>query len=530
MTDHLYVSTDEGLKQYNFRSENPNPMSDYWYSAFQPTEGEITEFNADSIAAVYACVRLLSFTIGFLPIIPYEKIDEDRQVDSKSPLFKLLKLSPNGRLSAFHFKQLILTDLLLHGNSYHEIIRDGKGKLVAFSPLCVENVTKEIEYANGQSIIYYKVKTEENREKRIAYEKIMHFMYLSKDGFIGVSPIANCRESFEKAKVLQTHSKNFYTQGGFPSGFLKIDAFLNDKKAVERLRSQFTQRMSPSNTGKPAVLERGMTFVPATMSNRDAEFISQVKFGKEEIASIFGVPLHLIQDLENANYNNIQQQSLDFLLWTLQPLLRIIEQTINVNVLYKSWPDKYVEFNTSAILKGDIKSRNESYATARQWGWYSVNDIRRMENQNPIEGGDIYLVPANMQDATKMNSEDSEELPEDNFTRAFSSHIQKILTYQINAQKTIDKCEEGSQKKEHKRRENLSKMKVRANKDLLVLCELYQSATNSCSNTLNLTRTIQEWLDNDFYSTSFAQMSKDELHEKSLSLSKQLIERLKNGE
>ena len=160
------------------------------------------------------------------------------------------------------------------------------------------------------------------------------------------------------------------------------------------------------------VLEGGATAKTLSMTAKDAEFIETRKFQKSEIATMFNVPSHMVGDLEHATFSNIEQLSINFEKFTIRPLATKIEAVLNASLLTELEQKQgyYFKFNTDALLRGDIKSRYDAYAVGRQWGWLSANDVRNKEDQEEVEGGDAYLVPMNMTDATKLNEVNNEKI------------------------------------------------------------------------------------------------------------------------
>jgi len=182
---------------------------------------------------------------------------------------------------------------------------------------------------------------------------------------------------------------------------------------IDRLVEQWTQRYGGStNAKKVAMLQEGMTFKPLSMTNVDAELIPALKLGSLEIARIYKMPPHMIGELDKATFSNIEHQGIQFVIYTLLPWIKRHEQAMMRDLLLPSErANYYIEFNVSGLLRGDQKSRYEAYAVARNWGWLSVNDIRRLENLPPVAGGDVYLQPLNMVDAANPQAGVQAQIP-----------------------------------------------------------------------------------------------------------------------
>ena len=212
-----------------------------------------------------------------------------------------------------------------------------------------------------------------------------------------MSPIQFASESFGWGLALQTYGNTFFGNGGMPSGTLESDKVLTSE-AVERLRQSWDKAYSGvDNSNKVAVLEEGIKFSPVSISNESAQFLASRQWSISEIARWFRVPPHMIQDLSKSSFNNIEMQSLEFVQYTLAPILKRFEQEFNSKVFKTNERTRfYVEFNVNGLLRGDAKTRADLYTKAIQWGWMSINEVRRKENLNAIPDGDEHLVPMNM--------------------------------------------------------------------------------------------------------------------------------------
>jgi len=215
---------------------------------------------------------------------------------------------------------------------------------------------------------------------------------------VGYSPIAMAKNAIGMAIACEEFGASFFANGAAPSGVLEHPGSLKDPKRVrETWQGQFG---GSSNTGKVAVLEEGMKYTPISISPEQAQFLETRKFQINEIARIFRVPPHMVGDLEKSSFSNIEQQSLEFVKYTLDPWVIRWEQSLSRILFNKEDKKKYfIKFNVEGLLRGDYQSRMNGYATARQNGWMSANDIRELENLNKIsdeDGGNLYLVNGNM--------------------------------------------------------------------------------------------------------------------------------------
>lgn len=226
----------------------------------------------------------------------------------------------------------------------------------------------------------------------------MHIPGLGFDGLVGYSPIAMAKNAIGMAIACEEFGAKFFANGASPSGVLEHPGTIKDPQRVrEAWQSQFG---GSSNAGKVAVLEEGMKYSPIGISPDQAQFLETRKFQIDEIARIFRVPPHMIGDLEKSTFSNIEQQSLEFVKYTLGPWVARWEQAMSQALLTPEERTRYeIHFNVDGLLRGDYESRMNGYAVGRQNGWLSANDIRELENMNRIpeeEGGDLYLINGNM--------------------------------------------------------------------------------------------------------------------------------------
>ena len=363
----------------------------------------VTERSAMQMTAVYACVRILSEAIAGLPLHMYRyKDDGGKEKALDHPLYLLLHDEPNPEMSSFVFRETLMTHLLLWGNAYAQIIRNGKGEVVALYPLMPNKMTVSRD-ETGQLYYTYQ-KSQEELPKDNTYtvtlhpSDVLHIPGLGFDGLVGYSPIAMAKNAIGLAIATEEYGSKFFANGAAPSGVLEHPGTIKDPQRVrESWMSQFGGSV---NSNKIAVLEEGLKYTPISISPEQAQFLETRKFQINEIARIFRVPPHMVGDLEKSSFSNIEQQSLEFVKYTLDPWVVRWEQSIQRTLLTPEEKKTYfVKFNVEGLLRGDYQSRMSGYATARQNGWMSANDIRELENLDRIpaeDGGDLYLVNGNM--------------------------------------------------------------------------------------------------------------------------------------
>lgn len=363
----------------------------------------VNERSAMQMTAVYSCVRILAEAVAGLPLHLYrykEDGGKERAVDNN--LYHLLHDEPNKEMSSFIFRETLMTHLLLWGNAYAQIIRNGKGEVVALYPLMPNKMQVDRD-DNGELYYIYtrssdEAKTMEGVTVYLRPRDVLHIPGLGFDGLVGYSPIAMAKNAIGLAIATEEYGAKFFANGAAPSGVLEHPGTIKDPS---RLRENWNSTFGGSaNSGKVAVLEEGMKYTPISISPEQAQFLETRKFQIDEIARIFRVPPHMVGDLEKSSFSNIEQQSLEFVKYTLDPWVIRWEQSLSRSLLNEDEKRKYFfKFNLEGLLRGDYESRMSGYATARQNGWMSANDIRELENLDKIpaeDGGDLYLINGNM--------------------------------------------------------------------------------------------------------------------------------------
>ena len=355
----------------------------------------VTAQTAIQLSTVYACVRVISETVASLPLGVYEATDDGNLKAGDHPLYHLLHDEPNAEMTSFVFREVMLAHLLLYGNSYSQIIRSGKNTVVGLYPLLPDHMDVD---RDSKGNLTYTYTTSDGKTVVIKPQDILHIPGLGFDGIIGYSPIALEKNAIGLGIASEEYGSKFFSNGARPSGILTHPNTVKNPKAVRE--SWNSAYGGSSNSNRVAILEEGMTFTPLSIPNNEAQFLETRKFQVDEICRIFRVPPHLVGNLEHATFSNIEHQSIDFAVHTIRPWLVRIEQSMNRALFTDQEKGRfYVQFNIDGLMRSDYKSRMEGYAIARQNGWMSANDIRALENQNPIpkdEGGDAYLVKGNM--------------------------------------------------------------------------------------------------------------------------------------
>ena len=355
----------------------------------------VTPETAMRVAAVFGCVRIISGAVATMPLALKRRVDaRTRQDASDHSLWRVLRKRPNRWMTPSGFRRMMTAHVLLRGNAYALIVRSGN-RVVELIPLHPDRV--RVVQADDLGLVYTYTR-KDGVQATLQQSEVFHLIGLTLDGVTGVSVIQHARESIGLALTAEKHGNTTFANGTVLGAVLKHPKTIG-KEAQEALQASLDRYRGAENAGKTLILEEGMDWTPLGMTAEDAQYIETRKFTRSDIAMFFGVPPHMIGDTEKSTSwgTGIEQQSLGFVAYTLQDWLTAWEETIGRDLI--SEDDIYAKFNPAGLLRGDINSRYAAYSTARQWGWLSINDIRELENLNPIENGDDYLQPMNMEPA-----------------------------------------------------------------------------------------------------------------------------------
>lgn len=386
------------------KPQNRTAGSNYSFFFGSSTSGKpVNEHTAMQMTAVYSCVRILAEAVAGLPLHLYKYTDSGGKEKALShPLYFLLHDEPNPEMSSFVFRETMMTHLLLWGNAYAQIIRNGKGEVIALYPLMPNRMSVDRDSRGNLYYSYTRYSDDAPTMNGVTVtlrpSDVLHIPGLGFDGLVGYSPIAMAKNAIGMAIACEEYGAKFFANGAAPGGVLEHPGTIKDPQKVRESWNAAYQ--GSSNSHRVAVLEEGMKYQPIGISPEQAQFLETRKFQINEIARIFRVPPHMVGDLEKSSFSNIEQQSLEFVKYTLDPWVIRWEQAISRALLRSDEKKQYFsKFNVDGLLRGDYVSRMSGYATARQNGWMSANDIRELENLDRIPpelGGDLYLINGNM--------------------------------------------------------------------------------------------------------------------------------------
>lgn len=380
---------------------NPRPWMASLFGGGPSSAGPtVNENTALGIPTVWACVRTIAEDVAKLPIrVGSTQADGSKQLMPDSMMSWLLNRQPNGDMSAFTLRETLTAHALLWGNGFAEIERDGAGRPIGLWVLRPDRMTI---FRGDDGKVWYRYSSN-TKTVEIPGEDILHLKGMGFDGLVGYSVVRYARESLGMTIAAQQYGSTFFKNAARPSGVLESPQKLNEK-VEENLKKSFKQMYQGSdNAGSVPILWDGFTFKAISIPPNDAQFLESRKFQRREICAWFRMKPHKIGDLEDATFSNIEQENLSYVTDCLDAWLMRWEQEIAIKLFGPRQSSMFAQHNTAALLRGDLKSRYEAYAIGRQWGFRSVNDIRRLENENPIgTEGDQYLVPSNMTTPEKL--------------------------------------------------------------------------------------------------------------------------------
>lgn len=376
------------------------------YSFFfgRSTSGKtVNERTAMQTTAVYSCVRILAEAVASLPIHIYRYTNNGKERVYDHPLYRLLHDEPNPEMTSFVFRETLMSHLLVFGNAYAQIIRDGNGRVISLYPLLPDKVEVDRD-EHGRLYYIYSRYSDENPNFKdygkvyLQEHDVLHIPGLGFDGLVGYSPVAMAKNAVGMTLACEEYGASFFENGATPGGVLEHPGVLKDPgKVRESWRSVYG---GSRNAGKVAVLEEGMRYQQIGIPPEEAQFLETRKFQINEIARLYRIPPHMVGDLDKSSFSNIEQQSLEFVKYTLDPWVIRWEQSLQRALLLPQEKQEYfIKMNVNGLLRGDYQSRMAGYSVGRQNGWLSANDIREMEDMNLIadeDGGSLYLINGNM--------------------------------------------------------------------------------------------------------------------------------------
>jgi len=355
---------------------------------------DIDHNNAMQIEAVFACVRLLAQTVASLPIFLYKRTPDGQKVRADNhPMYRLLHDTPNPRMTSYEFREVMQASLETRGNAYAEIVRDNAGRPVELWPI----PARLVRVSSTGWDVRYTVRTVDG-DKDLPVVNMLHLKYLAgSDGLIGVDPIAAMREGLGLTAAARDYGSSFFGNGAHMGGVLKHPKGLSDNARKNLKKSLDDAHKGSDKAHRWLLLEDGLEWAQTGIAPENAQFLETRKYQTAEVARIFGVPPHLIGDLERATFSNIEEQGINFVVHTVRPRLVRWEQALNRAILSDTERNKFFfEFQVDGLLRGNIQARYAAYQTGILSGFINRNEVRAWENLNRADGLDEFLVQPGM--------------------------------------------------------------------------------------------------------------------------------------
>ena len=361
----LFKSRDKPKDSYD------SPSYSYFFGRTHAGK-RVTDRTALQHIVVYACVRVLSEAIAQLPLHLYKYNEKGKERVPQHPLYFLLHDQPNPEMTSFVFRETLMSHLLIYGNAYAQIIRNGRGDVIGLYPLMPDKMKVDRDEKNRLIYIYSRYdeanpNLKEQGDILLYADEVLHIPGLGYDGLVGYSPVALAKNAIGISIACEDYGASFFGNNANPSGVLEHPGVI---KNPDKLRDAWHKAYGGRNAHKVAVLEEGVKFTPISIPNNEAQFLETRKFQIEEIARMYRVPLHMIGDLDHATFSNVEHLSLDFVKYSLDPWIVRWEQSLQKALLSDSEKGKYfIKFNVDGLLRGDYASRMQGYSIGIQNGF-----------------------------------------------------------------------------------------------------------------------------------------------------------------
>lgn len=399
-----------------FRNDEPkrDPLDPrFWSELGLKVGGQIvTPVRAEQIAAVYACKTAIAESVSMLPCSVYSEDERTKTREKEHPLHRLLRDAPNPWMDSFEFFEVCATAMLDTGNFYAHVKRNRAGAILQLTPMDATKTTPKMRPGN---VLIYEHTTPDGEKKEYYPDEVFHVKYRSKDGLKGRTPIQVASESIGYSLALQEHGIKTFQNGAFLSGFLSAPMPFKDDEQRKNFMKSFRDAIGAQNAGKFGLLEQGVEFKPYSQNNKDAEFLGQKQFNVVEIARIYRMPPHMIQELsKGASYSSIEQMAIAFVQYTIQPWVTRLERAIKRQLLNGFGEESmFLRFNIAALIRGDLLSRTTSVVQQLQAGLKTINEGRNLLDENAINDpiGDEVLLSHNLRPASQVLAEPTQAVP-----------------------------------------------------------------------------------------------------------------------
>ena len=368
----------------------------------------VNEDIALTYSAVWRAVNLISQSISILPWT----VNHRRSISEggfkrvrlfNHPVSNVLDLSVNSEMSSQTFRESIIAHALTWGNGYAEIERDGANRAMAMYLLDPNRVTPD---RDSEGRLIYKVKNNGREDTILNARDMYHIKGLGFDGITGYSVIGYASRTVGLGLATEEFGSTFFQNGASFNGVFQHPQALGDD-AIKHLRESLTDTHGGvANSNKPLILEEGMTWTATSIPPNDAQFLETRKFTVVEVARWYGIPVHKLMEMDSATFSNIEHQSIEFVNDALMPWIKRLETEADLKLVSPRNVGRiYTKLNVNALLRGDSKARSEWYKTMANLGVYSINEIRALEDENPIDDGDKRLVQLNLTTLEKVGED-----------------------------------------------------------------------------------------------------------------------------
>lgn len=384
---------------------NPEQWFLDWINGGASVAGQkVNPETALKVSAVYAATNLLCRTMASLSFAEFRKLPGGGSVEVNTPESFTACVEPSDLYTSYDFRSTAMLHICLRGNFYAQLKFDRSGRVSGMTILNPDHVTPYLY----KDKLYYRVSKNDGSNYVLMSGEVIHLKNFSDDGIIGKSPLTYARENIGMALAANDYASAMYENGGGLRGIIESNAHLNDKQ-VQDLRKNFLDVMrNYRETGSIGVLQNNAKFTQIAISPKDAQFIESAKLTVADIARFFGVPLHLIGDLERSTNNNIEHQSIEFVMHTVRPIVKSWESEYNRKCIRKSErPDHFFRFNLESLLRGDSSARAQYYSQMLNTGVYNIDEVRALENMNPIADGmgQKHYIQVNMTTLDALNAQ-----------------------------------------------------------------------------------------------------------------------------
>ena len=419
------------------------------YSILRPTRSiagvNMSEGEALTFGPVYSATKVISETVAMLPWRAHELEGDQRKLLAGSKLDVILHRAPNPESTAFVFREYLVASALLWGNGYAEIEFNNAGEVIGLWPLHPSRV--QPKRSQSGALVYEVTSDEPGQPVTIPAKQMFHLRGPTQDGIVGRSVISLARESWGLGIAAERFGAAYFGNGGVPSVVIveteEAEGNLS-QEAIKNLTNTFDKKHSNyRKAGRTGFLEKGYKIEKIGIPHKDAQFMELRKHSVTEVARWFRVPPHKIGDMEKTNFSNIEQQSIDFVTDSIQPWIERLEQEADVKLISK--PSVITKININGLLRGDSTARGEFYNKLWNMGVFSINDIRAMEDLNPIEGGHQHFVPLNMVPLDQA-SDAAKSIGPGSFRGALVDAAQRMLTKEQNAARKASESGQDMQK------------------------------------------------------------------------------------